>query len=316
MSFFMKALKIILLLFIVTFFTKNVSCQYYYHNDKYYNTDLFYEVGISAGMMNSITDIGGANTDNAAYFNEIRKKNNKFSKGIYAAVLYQNILGARLEGTLGEVSSDDSTITGKSNNIYSKYIRNLSFRSKISEVCLLVELHPLAFLNFEIAPDLSPYILAGVGVFHFNPQAKLNGNYIDLKPLHTEGQGFDEYPDRKPYSLTQFNIPIGVGVKYEMARTVNVRLEFLHRRLFTDYLDDASTKNYIDPALFSKYLSPQDAANANTLHNRSRDGSIPIFRGHSQNNDVYMTLSLKVGIVIGRESNDNSAWKKHLKCTF
>lgn len=311
----MKALKIILLLVICNFLTEDLYSQYYYYNDKYYNTDLVYEIGLGAGAMNCITDIGGANTDNAIYFNEIRQKNNSLSKSIYAGLIYQGLLGARIEGTLGKVAADDSSITGKSNNIYSKFVRNLSFRSKIAEVSFLLEFHPLQLLNFELARNVSPYVLGGVGWFHFNPQAQLNGKWIDLQPLHTEGQGFAEYLDRKPYSLSQFNIPMGVGLRFETG-LVNVRVEYVHRRLFTDYLDDASTKVYINPNLFARYLPPADAANARALFNRTKDGSIPIYRGHSNNNDAYMSLSLKVGVVLGRERTGSSTGTRQLRCAF
>lgn len=293
-----------------TFLSKNVFSQSYYYNDDYYNTNLFYEFGVGLGAMNCITDIGGANTDNAFYINEIKPKTSYLSTSLYASVLYRDFVGIRLEGTFGRVGAADSTITGKSNNLVSKRVRNLSFRSKIAEITFLGEIHPLELINFHPIPYFSPYLLGGLGYFSFNPQAQLNGTWIDLQPLSTEGQGFEEYPDRKPYSLSQFNIPMGFGVRYEMSQKVNLRVEFLHRRLFTDYLDDASNKKLIDPALFSKYLSPVQAQNARSLYNRSLDGSPPIFRGHVQNKDSYMTLSLKLGIVLGRESST----RRSLKC--
>lgn len=311
----MKALKLIFLIVICSLINEKSYSQYYYYNDKYYNTDFVFELGIGMGAMNCLTDLGGANVESSNYLNEIRQKNNRLSKSIYAGVIYQGLLGARLEATFGEVTSADSSITGKTNNIYSKYVRNLSFKSKIAEASLLFEFHPLQLLDFELTPNLSPYVLSGVGVFHFNPQAELNNKWIDLNPLHTEGQGFDEYPDRKPYSLTQLNIPMGVGLRYETG-LFNIRLEYVHRRLFTDYLDDASTKVYINPNLFAKYLPPNEAVNAKALFNRTRDGSVPIFRGHSQNNDAYMTMSLKVGVVLGRDRTANSTGQKHLKCFF
>jgi len=260
--------------------------------------------------MNCITDIGGANTDNAFYINEIKPKNNHLSTSLYAGVLYRDFVGIRLEGTLGRVGAADSTITGKSNNLVSKRVRNLSFRSKIAELTLLAEIHPLELINLQIIPYFSPYLIGGLGYFSFNPQAQLNGTWIDLQPLSTEGQGFEEYPDRKPYSLSQFNIPMGFGVRYEMSQKFNLRVEFIHRRLFTDYLDDASNKKLIDPALFAKYLSPVQAANARALYNRSLDGSAPIYRGHVQNKDAYMSLSVRLGLVLGRETSS----RRSLKC--
>jgi hypothetical protein len=312
----MKPLKLTILLLALTFTTSQVFAQAYYYNDDYYNTELLYEFGVGAGLMNCVTDIGGANTDNTMYFNEINGKNNHSSKSFYAGVLYKNFVGARLEATFGEISAQDSIITGKTLNLISKNIRNLSFKSKISEIALISEFYPLQLFYIEPIPFLSPYILAGVGYYHFNPQAKYDNKWIDLQPLHTEGEGFDEYPDRKPYKLSQLNIPLGLGIKYEVSGMFNLRVEFMHRRLFTDYLDDASQKEYVDPALFSKYLSPKNAEYARVLYNRTQDGSVPIFRGHSNNNDAYMTFSVKLGIVLGRERTGTSIGTKHLRCFF
>src|SRR4051794_34318004 len=112
----MKTVKIILVLFFSLHFCNSFS-QYYYYNDRYYDTRILFELGVGAGAMNCITDIGGANSDYPNYLNEIRKKNNRFCSSIYAAINYQDLAAVKLEGTLGEVMSDDSSIAGKSNNL-------------------------------------------------------------------------------------------------------------------------------------------------------------------------------------------------------
>jgi hypothetical protein len=214
------------------------------------------------------------------------------------------------------VEAADSTITGKTGNLISKNIRNLSFRSRIAEIALTAELHPLTAVNFEIFPYFSPYVIGGIGFFSFNPQAQYQGRWIDLQPLRLEGQGFDEYPDRKVYNLTGFNLQFGIGVRYDISNFLNARVEFLHRKLSTDYLDDASTKEYINPNLFSKYLSPQQAALARALYNRTKDGSIPIFRGNVRENDAYMTLSVKLGFSLARQDAGSRSRNRQLKCFF
>ncbi len=117
--------------------------------------------------------------------------------------------------------------------------------------------------------------MAGLAYYHFNPQASLNSKWIDLQPLHTEGQGFEEYPTRTNYKLYQFNFPVGVGFRYEVTSNFNFRLEGLFRISNTDYLDDVSTR-YIDPALFSKYLTGENLTNALILNNRVRPGTLQI----------------------------------------
>jgi hypothetical protein len=65
---------------------------------------------------------------------------------------------------------------------------------------------------------------------------------VYLQPLGTEGQGLSRYPDRKIYSLTQFNIPFGGGMKYALSAQFIISFEIGIRKLFTDYLDDVSTR--------------------------------------------------------------------------
>ena len=56
----------------------------------------------------------------------------------------------------------------------------------------------------------------GIGAFHFNPERRIyfrrvTKTWVELKPFRLEGQGMAEYPDRKPYNLTQMMIPMGGG---------------------------------------------------------------------------------------------------------
>jgi hypothetical protein len=148
---------------------------------------------------------------------------------------------------------------------------------------------------------LSPYILAGLGYFGFRPQGQYDNNWIDLQPLHTEGQGFPEYKDSKPYTTNQVHMPLGVGLRYELSNKLNLRFEFLHRVLFTDYLDDSHSRGYVNPGVFSKYLSPRDAAYARIFYNPSKNGKIPARRSNPDDNDAYMSFSIKFGVVLGRE---------------
>ncbi|MBC7866639.1 MAG: outer membrane beta-barrel protein, partial [Gloeobacteraceae cyanobacterium ES-bin-316] len=238
----------LLIAFAVVFsLPKNVSAQYFY-NENYYNTSLLFELGGSIGAMNSLTDIGGKEGIGGKYFKDLNMGNTEFVAGVYFGALYLDKVGLRLEANFGKVSSFDSVL----NNVpvkdisRARYNRNLSFRSNITEISLIAELYPLyAFIDWSMResdpPRFSPYIMAGIGYFKFNPQANLNGSWVDLQPLSTEGQGFQEYPDRQPYKLSGISIPVGAGVKYDLSPVVNIRAEFLYRPTNTDYLDDVST---------------------------------------------------------------------------
>ncbi len=122
-------------------------------------------------------------------------------------------------------------------------LRNLSFETNILEFSAVGEYH---LLNLNES-NYSPYVFAGLAVYKFNPYAYDDGGQKQyLRPLSTEGQGINGYADRIPYTLTQFAIPFGGGVKFVVNDDFRIGVEVGLRKLFTDYLDDVS-KNYIDP---------------------------------------------------------------------
>jgi hypothetical protein len=280
--------------------TNPAGAQYYYYNDKYYENDWLMEFGVSAGVMNSLTDIGGKKGVGKRFIKDLNWKMSKPSFSLYAIAMYKDFIGVRLEATVGGIRSYDSILRKVGPSTHGRYERNLSFKSTITDLQIVAELHPLFLKNYDEgkAPFWSPYFLAGIGYFSFNPQAKLNDQWYYLHPLRTEGEGFEEYPDRKTYSLTQINIPLGLGVKYELSSVINARLELVYRVLFTDYLDDASHTDYINPSLFINYLSAQQASVASQLADRRLSTIINNQRGDPKDNDAFFTIQFKIGFTL------------------
>ena len=290
---------------------EKASAQYYFYNDKYYDSPLLFELGGSVGAMNCLTDLGGNKGIGKKFIKDLNLGKTQFAGSIYLSAMYQSMIALRIEATFGQVTADDAVLKKKAASTFGRYERNLSFKSKITDFMFAAEIHPLFMINKydenNEPPRYSPYLLAGVGFFSFKPQAKsINGGWIDLQPLSTEGQGFKEYPDRKPYKLNQINIPIGVGLKYDLTSNVNIRAEFVYRKLSTDYLDDVST-NYIDVNLYPNYFTGAKLNNAFLLNDRQYElnpGHITNQgdqRGGSKNNDAYFTFNVKVGYTFGRQ---------------
>jgi hypothetical protein len=307
----MKRLTFILSLVIVfSGFSKKAAAQYYFYNDSYYDNPLMFEVGGSIGFMNCLTDLGGKKGIGKRFIKDLNFGKNQFSGGAYFSVMYKYAIGARLEATFGKISADDAVLASVPNTDIAKarYNRNLNFQSTITEFSLVTEIHPLfVFIDWtardQDPPRISPYLLAGVGYFSFNPQAKLGNKLVDLQPLSTEGQGFAEYPDRKVYKLKQINYPVGLGLKYELSDLVNLRGEFVYRILGTDYLDDVST-SYIDPNLFAANgFTGAQLNNALQLHDRQINNITGPGgkRGSPAEKDAFFTFNLKIGVAIGRE---------------
>jgi hypothetical protein len=287
--------------------TQTLKAQYYYYNDRYFDGPVVFEMGLSGGIMNSLTDLGGKKGAGKKFIKDLRWATARPSYGAYFMATYNNAISARIEGTVGNVVGYDSILKNVASSSTGRYERNLSFKSKISEVQLGIEVHPLFIRNMQDIdpPRLSPYIILGVGYFSFDPQGNLDGNWYSLKPLHTEGEGFKEYPDKKNYQLSQLNLLGGLGLRYELTDMFNVRLELVQRKLFTDYLDDVST-TYIDPNLFYTYLPANMAVIAQRLANRKAElnptdiTNVGDQRGNSSNKDSYFTIQLKVGMTLGR----------------
>lgn len=291
-------------LFAVAIFYANTGfSQYYYYNSSHYDRDLLFEVGGGIGAINSITDIGGAKGKGGMYINDIGLKFTRLSGSVYFSALYQQLVGVRLEATWGSLEGADSVLKGASHpGSVSRYNRNLNFRTNINEVAAIAEFYPLTLFAKEQLPVLSPYLMAGLGYYRFNPQINVNGRYVDARPLRTEGQEFPGFKDNETYNTKQVNVPVGIGVKYELSQRFTIRAEFLHRFLFTDYLDDVS-RNYTDRSLFDQYLSPVQADLANAVYDLKREGE-PVpgkARGNPDSKDSYMTFTIKMGVTLGRE---------------
>jgi len=287
----------------------NANAQYYFYNDNYYDNPVLFEAGLSIGAMNSLTDIGGKKGIGKRFIKDLNIGNTQVAGGVFVNAIYNYKVGLRLEATFGKLNAHDSILKGITDIAKTRFNRNLGFRTNITEVSLIAEIHPLfIFVSWEgkdrEPPRYSPYLLGGIGYFSFNPQTKLGRNWVDLQPLSTEGQGFEEYPDRPVYKLQQINFPLGAGVKYELSTFLNVRGEFVYRKLTTDYLDDVSS-TYINPNLYEKYFTGATLNNALLLNDRQiQSATNPnggSKRGSPTQNDGYFSFNLKLGFIIGRE---------------
>ncbi len=267
-------------------------------------------------------DLGGHQGVGTPFLKDYNMNATKLSWGIYLAAHPNELLGFRLSANFGSVEGDDNYIKPHGGEEEARLARNLDFKSNITEGTFMVELYPTVLFEdqpTELSGRLRPYGVIGIGLFHFNPMGtyvnpgNLQSEWVYLRPLHTEGEGFPEYPDRKEYNLTQMNIPMGVGLKYYVSEKVNLSVELLYRKTFTDYLDDVSTK-FVDPSLFYAHLAAGDAQIAAAMANKSPLQGIPGSaynpgdkRGDPTQKDAYFTFGLKLGVRLGRDhSYDNS----------
>ncbi len=317
--------KTLLLFFIsLTLYTNTFSQHVGFQTGK-----VKWEAGLNFGPTFFLGDLGGNRGYGSYFIKDVNLELTKMMKGVFISAYPNDWLGIRVAGQYTYVAGSDYVINSTGVNELWRKQRNLDFKSDVWEAYAAIELFPTMFFNKneDYEPRFKPYGFIGVGIFHFDPQGSItdiNGDktWYKLHPLHTEGQGFAEYPEKKPYSLTQMNIPMGLGVKVKMSERVTLSPELLYRKTFTDYMDDVST-TYIDPVYFDSHLSSQDAAIARQIHDKTVGIVTPgvnryepgTQRGNSKNMDAYFSFVLKLGIRIGEiGSEENSRARRQRMC--
>ena len=263
------------------------------------------EIGLGLGPLIFLGDLGGNQGIGRTFVKDVNFPLTKLCKGVFVSVSPNEWLGFRVAVNQGVLEGNDNEAPDKGGEEEFRLHRRLSFKTNIIEGQFVAEFYPTVFFEkYEgLLGKFRPYGVIGGGVYHFNPKTQDNsGNWVALRPLHTEGEGFAEYPNRKEYSLTQFEIPMGVGFKFYVKENMYIGLEIIHRKLFTDYVDDVST-TYIDPSLFDKYLTPANAAEAKQLNYRgdfaqfnTDPGSIVgSQRGDPKQNDAFFSTIIRMG---------------------
>lgn len=287
-----------------------------------------WEAGVNFGPSFFLGDLGGNKGKGTNSLKDLNLQFTKLMKGAFITMYPSNWWGFRLAADYTYLEGDDAAIkTNGIDELWRKQ-RNLNFKTNVWEAYGALEIFPTMFFyrKSEYEPRLRPYGLLGIGLFHFNPKGSLtdaagNTTWYKLQPLRTEGEGMSQYPASKPYKLTQVNIPLGAGIKYFFSDRMNMSMEVLYRKTFTDYIDDVS-KNYIDANDFAKYMPSSQA----TLATQLSDKTIPIIypgmtrwpsgtqRGDQKKADTYFSVVAKIGIRLGPIDDDARRIKRQTSC--
>lgn len=178
--------------------------------------------------------------------------------------------------------------------------RNLSFRSPIVELSQRLEFILLAKekvgARYKIKGlrGMRPkadvlYFFGGISGFYFNPQANINGEWTNLKPLRTEGQGLPGGVEE--YGNFNFGIPLGIGFKLGITPFWRIGMEVSYNKTFTDYIDDVST-NYYDPEILASEVGGDAVYAANPAIENHSWFTKDMQRGNPNDNDAYFFANI------------------------
>ena len=251
------------------------------------------------GPTGFLGDLGGSYTYGTHFIKDYNFATTRFcvNTGVRYKAYSRFAVKAMLSGAM--VSGNDA---------YSKdeirQNRNLNFRSPIIELSVQGEYY---FINdvsknrYSISglrskkkkTKLSCYLLAGIGMFYYNPQEKYGGNWYDVRKYHVEGQGMPGGP--KQFSNVSLALPIGIGYREAISKRWSIGMEFGIRKTFTDYIDGVSG-NYYDQAKLIKAYGPIAGAladpNLGKIDGATMAGQE---RGNPRYKDTYMFLTVNVG---------------------
>ena len=185
----------------------------------------------------------------------------------------------------GKIEADDA----KTENAHFRK-RNLNFFTPITEISLQTE-----FNFFNYVPSVSkklytPFLFAGLGVVAFNPKGRYNNQEYDLRLYGTEGQNL-----ATPYRNYALAIPLGAGIKYNVAGNWSLIAEAGFRTAYTDYLDDVS-KNYPEQSQLDATLNGSLRTQREYLADPSinKIGEPGTQRGDYRSKDTYIFVGLSI----------------------
>lgn len=264
------------------------------------------EYGVNLGFSSFLGDLGGSDSEGRPFFWDVDPQVTRPAIGFVWRQEMIPRVALRLNAYYSELRGADSL----SNDEFRHY-RNLSFKSPILEASAMAELSMNRYVG-AFKRRFNPYLYGGVGAFYFNPQANYNGDWIELQPLGTEGQGLKEYPYLDKYSRVGICFPVGAGFRYLLSNNWVLGFEMACRFTNTDYIDDVSGY-YPDPDYYFTNYDAATASLAAALSDRSAGDRLDLIdtqngglyndgRGDPTDNDTYIfggvfTLTYQITIL-------------------
>jgi hypothetical protein len=151
---------------------------------------------------------------------------------------YQRTAAVKIGLLMGKLQADD-----QNSNLDWQKERNLNFYSRIFELSAMGEYYIFGFDPVSSEKPFSPFITAGLALIHFDPKTNYRGAVYSLQSLGTEGQGNVGFKNK--YNKVALAIPFGGGAIIKLNKSINISVDIVARRAFTDFLDDVSG-NYVN----------------------------------------------------------------------
>lgn len=278
-------MKIFFLKFIV-FFSLILSVHGSYAQ-KFTKNKRYWSIGGSLNAMNYAGDM-----DPGTFFINPALGFTRWNIGACVLYRYSSRISFRGAFAYGRIQGDDrKTQSPDISNEHAsgwRYIRGTNFTNDIFELKADVVYDLIQNRGkYNKRVDWTPYLFTGLAFFYMTPKATYEGYGTKLIK--------DVLPPGQSFSSSQLAIPVGVGVRFKIAKLLDLAVELGLRKTFTGYLDgvkgsysnpatmNAEQRTFDNPAMIGYGKDPDVTRVINQQGIEIQDGSGNTYVVHADN---------------------------------
>jgi hypothetical protein len=311
----------ILSLLVITSLNISISQQSNFNTQRNWSKNKK-EISFGLGATQFLGDLGGRDQEGTDY-SLVDLDIHSTSLNVFVAYRYRfsSFWATKTNFSIGMVKGSDGYTQDVIRNS-----RNLHFRSPIIDIQQRIEFilfanekygHRYNIYNTRTTrmyeKNTQFYLFTGVGLTWFNPQARYQGTWVNLRPLSTEGQGYTGGP--RKYLPVTANIPFGFGMRWAVSEVWRIGFEATYIKTFTDYMDDVSGE------YFYSVSNPPNNPMIYNISNPSNTNSNWFDKGMQRGDDeldafFYLNFTITKNITYHKPINNKKGKFKGVKTKF
>lgn len=196
-----------------------------------------WDYGVGFGASNFLGEMGGDELTRRDFVVDMKLTQTRTASSAFVRYKFHPMFSVKGTISWAIVRGADSLSSNAP-----RYYRNLSFKNNLIEAITEVqwyfyEANDLG-RTYRYKDNFRAYIGLGAGAVYHNPKAFYQGDWVDLRPLTTEGVR---------YTQVTLVIPASTGFYFTINKHHRIGWNICWRTAFSDYLDDVSTI-YVDPS--------------------------------------------------------------------
>jgi hypothetical protein len=249
----------------------------------------YWEFGGGVGAGNLLGEMGGDELTRRDFVADMKLNQTRQSANLFARYKLTPIFSIKSGINYICVRGADSLSSNIGRNTRNLNVRNNMIEAYSEFEWFFFEINDLG-RTYRYKDNFRAYVGLGAGVMYHNPQAFYQGDWVNLRPLTTEG---------RRYTAVTMTIPASAGFYFTINKQYRIGWNLCWRTTTTDYLDDIST-TYADPSVLP---SPLAAALANRAISNDADPAAFFShapgqkRGDPTHNDSFLTTNIEFSYV-------------------